>query len=179
MRATRTCRYIAPGAIRSYRSMHSVRHDRDSRAMAWQGSRQNLSPLEACQPVPQPAGRTRSLHCPKASQWPVLGTIQRSTSSGYATQLSIHGSRRRGWSMQPIKAHRATVKVVASSRSRKRATAWNSATVTQRHPVMPATQNAPNWAVKRTPTRPMASPFSWALLVPSALSGSGAAYLGR
>ena len=35
----------------------------------------------------------------------------------------------------------------------------------------------PNWAVKRTPTLAMASPFSWPVLVPSALSGSGAAYL--
>ena len=37
----------------------------------------------------------------------------------------------------------------------------------------------PNWAVKRTPTLAMASPSSWPVLVPSALSGSGAAYLGR
>ena len=37
----------------------------------------------------------------------------------------------------------------------------------------------PNCAVKRTPTLAMASPFSWPVLVPSALSGSGAAYLGR
>ena len=37
----------------------------------------------------------------------------------------------------------------------------------------------PNWAVKRTPTRAMASLFSWPLLVPSALSGSSAAYLWR
>lgn len=38
----------------------------------------------------------------------------------------------------------------------------------------------PNWSVKRTPTRPMASPFSWALLVPSTrCAPSGAAYLGR
>jgi hypothetical protein len=37
----------------------------------------------------------------------------------------------------------------------------------------------PNWAVKRTPTLAMASPSSWPVLVPSALSGSGAAYLER
>jgi hypothetical protein len=37
----------------------------------------------------------------------------------------------------------------------------------------------PNWAVKRTPALAMASPSSWPVLVPSALSGSGAAYLGR
>ena len=36
---------------------------------------------------------------------------------------------------------------------------------------------SPNWAVKRTPTLAMASPFSWPVLVPSAFS-SGAAYLG-
>ena len=37
----------------------------------------------------------------------------------------------------------------------------------------------PNWSVKRTPTLAMASPFSWPVLVPFALSGSGAAYLWR
>ena len=38
----------------------------------------------------------------------------------------------------------------------------------------------PNWAVKRTPTRAMASPLSWPLLVPfSRCAPSGAAYLGR
>ena len=37
----------------------------------------------------------------------------------------------------------------------------------------------PNWAVKRTPTRAMPDAFSWPVLVPSALAGSGAAYLGR
>lgn len=37
----------------------------------------------------------------------------------------------------------------------------------------------PNWAVKRTSTLAMASPFSWPVLVPFALLGSGAAYLGR
>ena len=38
----------------------------------------------------------------------------------------------------------------------------------------------PNITVKRTPTKPMASPFSWALLVPSTrCAPSGAAYLGR
>ena len=37
----------------------------------------------------------------------------------------------------------------------------------------------PNWAVKRTPTLAMASPSSWPVLVPYALTGSGAAYLGR
>lgn len=37
----------------------------------------------------------------------------------------------------------------------------------------------PNWAVKRTPTLAMPLAFSWPVLVPSALSGSGAAYLGR
>ena len=42
-----------------------------------------------------------------------------------------------------------------------------------------AFQPAPNWAVKRTPTLAMASPFSWPVSVPYALSGSGAAYLGR
>ena len=42
-----------------------------------------------------------------------------------------------------------------------------------------AFQPAPNWAVKRTPTLAMASPFLWPVLVPSALSGSGAAYLER
>ena len=37
-----------------------------------------------------------------------------------------------------------------------------------------------NWAVKRTPTRAMASPLSWPLLVPfSRCAPSGAAYLGR
>ena len=36
----------------------------------------------------------------------------------------------------------------------------------------------PNWAVKRTPTLAMASPLSWPVLVPYALTGSGAAYLG-
>jgi hypothetical protein len=41
------------------------------------------------------------------------------------------------------------------------------------------TWRAPNWSVKRTPTLSMASPFSWPVLVPSALPGSGAAYLGR
>jgi hypothetical protein len=41
-----------------------------------------------------------------------------------------------------------------------------------------AFQPAPNWAVKRTPTLAMASPFSWPVSVPSAF-GSGAAYLGR
>jgi hypothetical protein len=41
-----------------------------------------------------------------------------------------------------------------------------------------APKPAPNWAVKRTPTLAMASPFSWPVLVPSAF-GSGAAYLGR
>ena len=34
---------------------------------------------------------------------------------------------------------------------------------------------APNWAFKRTPTLAMASPFSWPVSVPSALTGSGAA----
>jgi len=34
---------------------------------------------------------------------------------------------------------------------------------------------APNWAFKPTPILAMASPFSWPALVPSALSGSGAA----
>ncbi len=38
---------------------------------------------------------------------------------------------------------------------------------------------APNWAVKPTPTLAMPSAFSWPVLVPSALTGSGAAYLGR
>ena len=37
----------------------------------------------------------------------------------------------------------------------------------------------PNWAVKRTPTQAMPSAFSWPALVPSALPGSGAAYLWR
>jgi hypothetical protein len=37
----------------------------------------------------------------------------------------------------------------------------------------------PNQAVKPTPILAMASPFLWPVLVPSALSGSGAAYLGR
>jgi hypothetical protein len=37
----------------------------------------------------------------------------------------------------------------------------------------------PNSAVKRTPTLAMPSASSWPVLVPSALSGSGAAYLGR
>lgn len=38
----------------------------------------------------------------------------------------------------------------------------------------------PNWSVKQTPTKPMASPFSWVLLVPfSRCAPSGAAYLGR
>ena len=37
----------------------------------------------------------------------------------------------------------------------------------------------PNWAVKRTPTQAMPSAFSWPVLVPYALTGSGAAYLGR
>jgi len=41
-----------------------------------------------------------------------------------------------------------------------------------------AQNSAPNWAVKRAPTLAMASPSSWPVLVPSALSGSGAAYLG-
>ena len=41
-------------------------------------------------------------------------------------------------------------------------------------------KDAPNWAVKRTPTRAMASPLSWPLLVPfSRCAPSGAAYLGR
>ncbi len=41
-------------------------------------------------------------------------------------------------------------------------------------------KRSPNWTVKRTPTRPMASPFSWALLVPSTrCAPSGAAYLVR
>ena len=44
---------------------------------------------------------------------------------------------------------------------------------------IPRTQaGAPNWAVKRTPTLAMASPFSWPVSVPSAF-GSGAAYLER
>lgn len=38
---------------------------------------------------------------------------------------------------------------------------------------------APNWPVKRTPTRAMPSASSWPLSVPSALTGSGAAYLFR
>ena len=42
-----------------------------------------------------------------------------------------------------------------------------------------ATAHAPNWSVKRTPTQAMPAAFSWPVLVPSALSGSGAAYLGR
>ena len=42
----------------------------------------------------------------------------------------------------------------------------------------PQLKMRPNWAVKRTPTLAMASPFSWPVLVPSALSGYGAAYLG-
>lgn len=33
----------------------------------------------------------------------------------------------------------------------------------------------PNWSFKRTPTLAMASPFSWPVSVPYALSGSGAA----
>ncbi len=37
----------------------------------------------------------------------------------------------------------------------------------------------PNSAVKRTPTLAMPAASSWPVLVPSALSGSGAAYLGR
>ena len=43
-----------------------------------------------------------------------------------------------------------------------------------------ATANAPNWAVKPTPTLAMASPFSWPVSVPSTrFAPSGAAYLGR
>jgi hypothetical protein len=38
-----------------------------------------------------------------------------------------------------------------------------------------AQNSAPNWAFKPTPTLAMASPFSWPVLVPSALTGSGAA----
>ena len=46
-----------------------------------------------------------------------------------------------------------------------------------RHKVL--TEVAPNWSAKRTPTRSMASPFLWALLVPSTrCAPSGAAYLG-
>ena len=41
-------------------------------------------------------------------------------------------------------------------------------------------KGAPNWAVKRTPTRAKASPLFWPLLVPSSrCAPSGAAYLGR
>ena len=46
-------------------------------------------------------------------------------------------------------------------------------------PAHPAHCHQPNWAVKRTPTRAMASPLSWPLLVPfSRCAPSGAAYLG-
>jgi hypothetical protein len=45
--------------------------------------------------------------------------------------------------------------------------------------VINAKAASPNRAVKPTPILAMASPFSWPVLVPSALSGSGAAYLGR
>jgi len=42
------------------------------------------------------------------------------------------------------------------------------------------TRPLPNRPVKRTPTRPMASPFLWALLVPcTRFAPSGAAYLLR
>ena len=36
----------------------------------------------------------------------------------------------------------------------------------------------PDGSVNRTPTQAMPSAFSWPLLVPSALAGSGAGYLG-
>jgi len=41
-----------------------------------------------------------------------------------------------------------------------------------------AQNSTPNCAVKRPPTLVMASPFLRPLVVPSALAGSGAAYLG-
>lgn len=41
--------------------------------------------------------------------------------------------------------------------------------------ITPVKNPAPNWAFKRTPTLAMASPLSWPVSVPSALSGSGAA----
>ena len=44
---------------------------------------------------------------------------------------------------------------------------------------MLALPQRPNWSVKRTQTLAMPSAFSWPVLVPSALSASGAAYRRR
>ncbi len=59
------------------------------------------------------------------------------------------------------------------------ATAWFQAAGSNMKCNTEAQKSAPNWAVKPTPTLAMASPSSWPVLVPSALAGSGAAYLGR